>query len=541
MDNTSVLPRLWWALLAWLLLLPSGPVAAASGLVVQHIGDLSGTIAEAVAEDAVAAGVTIVPFSPRIDARATPIILSPQAAHLARDGKRLMGLRGVERRSIRQAYDAGQVILLLEASTHDIEELHVLVEEGVTYESTTDPIVLAYALRQENDIPTARVVTYPVGDDLDGEGFDEDELESQSEALEIVLEELTLQPAVGLAAALDTASWTDWASSPVQSFILTSTDRGTYNTPVEIYALHSCAQNKDYYLVNTGGSWTPTAARAESASKKARQIHSYEGGRRLTVDWQNNRDYCEGGHWVCKVLGVCDIGGDSRACRYDNYPLFYQVDIVPPSGPQVVQIHAAPAGDQGQSTSYTSGFSFSIGGGVDVSGSGSSGGFNAGVSWDNSVSTTVPALAIEAGNRGNQGTFTRYRYCTVGSKAQDCTSTIQMTAPQGDICQAYILGQPQQGQTPNGRLSNVAQTVNWQVDPATYTGSTFDITVTFEAALATSTSKLWDDFNPLQGPKGHCNPFGCSCGIDTDSSRPVKLSHTFKVPLPSKECRPPSG
>ena len=535
MDNTSVWPRLRWALLAWLLLLLSGPVAAANGLVVQHIGDLSGTIAEAIAEDAFAAGVTIVPFSPRIDARATPIILAPDKAFLARNGKRVLGLRRAERRAIRQAYDAGQVILLLDASTHDIEELHVLVEEGVTYESTTDPIVLAYALRQENDIPAARVVTHPVEDDFDGEGLDEEELEFQSQALEIVLEELTLPPAVGLA-ALDTASETDWGSSPVQSFILTSTDRGTYNTPVQIYALHSCAQNKDYYLVNTGGTWAPTEARFQSASWLSGTLNTGPN-RELIVDWQNNRSNCSGGSDVCRGIGCRN---DNRICRYMNYPLFYEVDIVPPSGPRVVQMNAAPAGDQGQSASYTSGFSFSIGGGVEVSGSGPSGGFNAGVTWDNSVSTTVPELAIEAGNRGNQGTFTRFRYCTAGSTAQDCRSTIQNL---GDgLCKEYIFGQPQQGQTPSGRLSNVVQTVNWQVDPATYTGATFDITVTFEAALATSTTKLWSDWSTaFARPPGHCNTFGCSCAIDTDSGRPVKLSHTFKVPLPSKQCSAPSG
>jgi hypothetical protein len=158
MVGASEFSRLAWAFLVGLLL-PSA--AAADGLVVQQIGDLSGTIAEAVAEDAVDAGVTIVPFSPRLDARDTPIILAPDKAFLARNGKRVLGLRPAERAAIRQAYDAGQVILLLDASTHDIEELHVLVEDGVTHESSTDPVVLAYALRQENEIATARVVTHP--------------------------------------------------------------------------------------------------------------------------------------------------------------------------------------------------------------------------------------------------------------------------------------------------------------------------------------------------------------------------------------------
>jgi hypothetical protein len=293
-----------------------------------------------------------------------------------------------------------------------------------------------------------------------------------------VIEELTLPPAVPEGDDAE-ASSANWGDSPIQVTIITSTSNGTYNTPIEVYALHSCQQNMDFYLVNTGGTWTPTEARYESASGGA--IRTDQSKKDLIVDWQRNRDSCTG--------GIDLVFNAKRICRYMNYPLSYQIDILPPSGPKVVQVNAAPAGDQGKSASYTSGFSFSIGGGVDVSGSGPSGGIQAGVAWDNSVSTTVPALAIEAGNTGNQGTFTRYRYCTVGDRPQDCRSNIQMTGASG-ACREFVVGDPQNGQTPNGRLSNIAQTVNWRVDPATYTGNTFDITVTFQVDLAESTSRL---------------------------------------------------
>ncbi len=200
-----------------------------------------------------------------------------------------------------------------------------------------------------------------------------------------------------------------------------------------------------------------------------------------------------------------------------------------------MQVNAAPAGDQGKSASYQSGFSFSIGGGVEVGGKGASGGLQAGVSWDNSVSTTVPPMAIEAGNVGNQGTFTRYRYCTIGNTLQDCFSANQMVGV-GGACRQFTVGDPQQGQTPNGRLSNVAQTVLWRVDPGTYSGSTFDITVTWKTEMATSTSKLWTVFGfPPLGPQGDCNAFGCDCGIDTKSELDT-VSHTFKVPFPPTTC-----
>ena len=172
----------WSPALAW------GPEATR----VQQIGELSSEVAEAVAAE-----VDVVPFSPKIDARTTPIIVAPGEAFVlqGRPGQ-VGGLSGAERKAIRQAYDAGQTILLLHASVHDIEALHVLVKEGVTHTSTTDPTVLAYALRQESDIPTVRVVhdlrpslraPGGIGPDFEDEG-------ALQRALDVIISELTHPP-----------------------------------------------------------------------------------------------------------------------------------------------------------------------------------------------------------------------------------------------------------------------------------------------------------------------------------------------------------
>src|SRR5262245_9714650 len=58
----------------------------------------------------------------------------------------------------------------------------------------------------------------------------------------------------------------------------------------------------------------------------------------------------------------------------------------------------------------------------------------AAVTWDNETSTTVPPLVINASIMGNQRTFTKYLYCTVGSTVGDCVSILQMTNPPGEIC-----------------------------------------------------------------------------------------------------------
>ena len=154
MAGTSRVRGVARSLVAWSVLLSPTVAWGAEATRVQQIGELSGEVAEAVAAE-----VNVVPFSPKIDARTTPIIVAPGEAfvHQGRPGQ-VGGLSGAERKAIRQAYDAGQTILLLHASVHDIEALHVLVKEGVTHQSTSDPAVLAYALRQESDIPTVRIV-----------------------------------------------------------------------------------------------------------------------------------------------------------------------------------------------------------------------------------------------------------------------------------------------------------------------------------------------------------------------------------------------
>jgi len=520
---------------AWLVLLSPTLAWGQEVTLVQQIGELSSEVA-----DAVAAEVGVVPFSPAIDARTTPIIVAPGEAFVLRGRPgQVGGLSRPERRALLQAYDAGQTILLLHGSVHDVEALHVLVEEGVTHTSSTDPTFLAYALRQESDIPTARIV-YNVGESLPAPVDIVPDFEDEGalqRALDVIISELTHPPVLAAAPRAPAAGSVDWKQNPVQSNIITVTDGGNYNTPVSIYALHSCRENKDYYLVDTGGTWTATEAAFQSASNNAGQMQLDSSGH-LILQWEKDDRYC--------TAGLDVANGDSRICQYTPYPLWYEVDIVPPAGPTVVQVNAAPAGDQGLSSSYTSGFSFSIGGGVNVDGEGPSGGPQVGVTWNNDVSTTVPPLVIKAGDTGPgtppQGTFTRYQYCTVGNTPENCTSNLQITGSQG-ACVNFIAGQPQNGQTPNGRLSNVAQTVNWQVDPTTYGGSTtFDVTVTWQMEIAASTAFFW--WGPFcakgegtcTGPTGSCNPFGCSCSMSLYTAPVVSKSLTFNVPFPSQKC-----
>jgi hypothetical protein len=315
MSQVSRVPGLVRSLVAWSLLLSPTLASGAEPTLVQRIGEVSGAVAEAVAAE-----VEVVPLSPEIDARTTPIIVAPRKSFVLEDRPgQVGGLRPAERRAIRQAYDAGQTILLLHASVHDIEALHVLVEEGVTHRSSSDPAVLAYALRQENDIPRARIVhalrpSLPapggIGPDFEDEG-------ALQRALDVIISELTQPPVLAAAPpTIGDAPSGNWSQSPVQSNILTVTSNGIYNTPIDIYVLHSCQQKKDYYLVDTGGDWTASQAAFSSASTEKNQIH-LQSDQTLQIDFEPGVEFCGAGFPVNRIFGVTN----ERICRYTPYPL----------------------------------------------------------------------------------------------------------------------------------------------------------------------------------------------------------------------------
>jgi len=507
--------------------------------VVQQIGELSGEVAEAVISE-----VGVVPFSPRIDARTTPILLASGKAFVLRGRPhRVGGLGRAEKRALRRAYEAGQTIMLLGASAHDVEALHVLLRDGAQIEATGgDLISLAYALRQENNLPMARTVSFILSSLRDDDPAAHDR--AFEAAIDVVVGELLHPPAVVSQPLPPTmvAGEVDWAGSPVQQTTFTSTSHGIYNTPVGVYALHACKADirtgifYDYYLVNTGGDWTATESKYQAASTLD-EIFS-DGPNRVTADW---KDFA----WNERPSNKCDGGFDAwrenavRICRYVHYPLSYEIELVPSDGPAVTQIRAIPRGNQGRSETYSSGFRWTLGVGANVSGQGPSGGVQAGVSWNNSVTTTVPPLAILAGDTKQQGAFTTYKYCTAGSTAE-CESSVQMLSA-GGLCRRGNVGHPQQGQTPDGRLTGVAQTALWQVNPDSYVGDTFDVEVSWKGNLATTTSRIWNGH--LQGdfgPDGYCNVFYCNCGIHTAPTSLVQV-YTFKIPIPSKVCKSPEG
>ena len=523
----------------------SGNAPSGGEVVVQQIGDFDGPAAQEVRSK-----LTVVPFSPDNDPTAHPLMISPgfgaaPESSNTRGSQAGYALTELEKDAIQLSYAAGQTLSLLSPSADDVAALHQLLEDGVAYTSTSDPIPLAYNIRDENRIPTSRVLVdiRPTPDSADDPGADD---RAYARAYDLLLSDLSRKP-LSIDEVTENVPSEPYPldESPVARIQLSSTTGGQYNTLVHIYAGHVCegplgASPFDFYVATAQGDWTPTEAHWESASALKNQITLEDDDETLSIDWQQSDEYCEAGIVVDKGIGG---GGDSRACRYVNYPLDYRVELVPPVETTSSQIFASPSADQGRSTTYSSSFSINIGTSVNISGKGASAGLQGGCTWSNSVSSTVPPMVVEAGNIGaEQGAYTEFMYCTKGKSAGACESAIGTSGTVG-ICNNLKVGPPENGQKTTGRLSEVETSARWDVqfDPDGYAPnqSSYNITVNWEVDLATSTSWLWggafDQFAGGQlGPDGSCNQFGCSCNIRSTTTNTVETSHTFAIPLPSR-------
>jgi len=511
---------------AWLLGTAACSAASKEDVTVRHIGHLNSSIALKILSR-----VHIVPFSLEHD---SPILLQ---------GKTMAGLHHKQKHELKATYRAGYSIVLLDATMGQIKALHGIIEEGVSYRSKDTGTVLAYALRRENFTPTATLLTsvdpsplQTPGGDPDPTGLLDQEL-ALSRVVDRTVAELTHIPHVSVPGPpRDPNGPVDWLSTPVQTITFAiNSPQGVYNTGINVFALFRCLDRTDHYAVTAQADWTATNAKWQGATSEPPNPTMTSDNGNLVINWQDNRTFCSSPCAFCLFQDVC---------RYINYPLSYELTIIPRVESAVVQLNAAPAATQGQQTTYASGLSFSIGGTVNVNGMGPGAGISAGATWSNTTQTTVPPLVVEVSNTGNQGVNWNFKYCTTGLEPDpgtDCTSHVQMVR---DVCQAQLGDDsgtnPQQGQTPVGKFTNAVQSAHWQTDSATRQGSTFDIEVGFQANIATTIAHLSDFWqqddprfpDPIQG----CNPSGCAC-VSVTTPNPVVKSFIFEIPFPSTKCQ----
>jgi hypothetical protein len=416
----------------------------------------------------------------------------------------------------------------------------------VSYRSPNAGLLEAYVLRKEANIPTTVLLHTVPRRPLGPSGVPDTDVRLD-QAAQVTVSELSHVPQVTAPAPQDPSQPIAWQDNPIQTSIIAQNNyMGVYNTSVKVYALHSCNDVTDHYAVTALADWTATHAQFQSASVDDGTMFLDSSGN-LVVDWQVEGDGQDASVTNCGAPPF-DFS-DQRMCRYVNYPKEYILDMTPPPTGMITQLNAAPAGSQGQATTYTSGFTFSVGGTVNVSGMGAGGGITANLTWTNTTSTTVPALMLGAGNRGNEGAFWTFTYCTMGDEKDpnpgtDCTPAVQTTSGCRNRLGDNSGKNPQQGQTPNGKFSNAVQSVHWEAGPDTRVGSTFDIAVTFQAIITTTTAHLSGVSNclpngrPCIDPDLGCTWDDCSC-VSEDVVTPQTTTVTFEVPFPSTQCQSP--
>ncbi len=470
--------------------------------------------------------------------QATPFSMQRDSPILAQ-GAALSQLQDSHKEHLEATYRAGHSIVLLDATTEHIAALHEVVGEGLATELKSAEVVLAYALRREQRIPRATLLLAvrpdpPLAGEPEATGPDDDE-RALRRSVDRVVNELAHQPNVGSEMPGDPNRQAIWQDNPLQTTTLANQTAGVYNTSISVYALHACNENTDHYVVTAESDWTATDAKFQSAGTELGDSSMYYDADKdlyVVANWTDDPD-----------LNYCSSGGAFRdnadICRYIDYPLQYELVMLPPGTGTVLQIDAAPPATQGRSATLQNGFSFGIAGSVNVSGKGPQAGLSAGATWSNIESTTVPPLQLEVGNQGNEGAFWTFKYCTDGEEPDehsDCTSHVQTTK---DVCRAQLGDfsgtNPQQGQTPSGKLSNSVQSVHWEQPTSGRTAGSFDIDVQFTPVIATTTANLWGPTGKDNANAG-CNGAGCDCVSTTTSAR-LTQSITFKVPYPSTVCQ----
>ncbi|MGI0035674.1 MAG: hypothetical protein ACRD98_07390 [Nitrososphaera sp.] len=505
--------------------------ASQENVTVRHIGRLDSVIAHSIRSQ-----VNLVRFTRRHD---SPILFQ---------GETMSRLKDRHKQELKATYQAGHTIVLLDATMQHIRALHGIIGEGVNYRSKDSGVVMAYALRRENHIPTATLLTNvhrsplrtPSGDP-DPTGLQDDEL-AFNRAADLTVTELRHMPKVSMPGPpQDPNQPNAWQDNPLQTTTFkVNGAQGVYNTAIDVYALHRCLDGTDHYTVTAEADWTATQAKWQGASSEEPDPTMFlDNNGNLVINWQDT--VTTDRLTYCTSPSLFD--GFDAVCRYINYPLSYDLTMVPRTEGTVTQIDAAPAATQGQQSTYTSGFSFNITGTVNVSAMGPGGGISAGATWSNTTSTTVPPLIVEVQNAGPpnvEGVDWTFEYCTTGLEPDpgtDCTNHVQMVK---DVCQAQLGDtdsgtNPQQGQTPVGKFSNAVQSAHWQTASDARVGSTFDIEVDFEARIGTTIAHLGRGSIAGPDPIAGCNASGCACVSDTQVD-PVSTSHTFEVPFPSTKC-----
>lgn len=438
-------------------------------------------------------------------------------------GSTVLTLTSAERSGLKATHEAGYTIVLLDASKAQVDELHEILGDGTSFTSGSDPTLLGYSARKENVFTDRQMVTPLSGIVKEDSAYDT--------AANMMVNDLLAKPGeitTVTSTAVQTRETTvNVADKPVSVHRISDPqpNNGAFNTTVKIYALYQCQKtsttgvgcsenpsNLDQYFITAEADWTPG-----SGWQSSDDLEPIGGGFQKVRSWEDGTDHCK--------------GDNNTACRYANYPRFYELEMEVPSAPSgtVFQADAAPSSTAGKTTTYTSGFTFNITGEVNISGDDS---LTASATWQNTTSTTTPPLTVDASNTDNEGAKWEFIYSPI---------TIEGKEGPDDDCEDELTD-PQNGQTPDGKFSNAVQTVVWTSCPTGSEG--FDVKVEFVAHLATTETLVWpvepdmsgfDDF--LGGGTCEDDFLGnfCDCKASNDEFDDTR-DFTYTIKSPSTDC-----
>jgi len=474
---------------------------------VRQIGELNSVLA-----DDIASQVNISPYEEGSD---SPVILQ---------GSTVLTLTSAERSGLKATHEAGYTIVLLDASKAQVDELHEILGEGTSFTSVSDPIFLGYSARRENVFTDRQMVTPLPGIVKEESAYDT--------ATNMMVDDLLAKPGeitTATSGAIQARGTTvNVAEKPVSVHRISDPqpNNGAFNTTVKIYGLYQCQKtsttgvgcsenpsNLDQYFITAEADWTPGSGWQSAGGDDVGNDGLYQS----VKTWRDGRDNCK--------------GDNNTACRYANYPRYYELEMEVPSAPSgtVFQADAAPTSTAGKTTTYTSGFTFNITGEVNISGDDS---LTASATWQNTTSTTTPPLTVDASNTDNEGAKWEFIYDP---------HTISGKEGPDDDCEDSLTD-PQNGQTPDGKFSNAVQTVVWTSCPTGSEG--FEVKVEFIAHLANTETLVWpvdpdmsgfDDFFGGGTCETHILGQFCDCKASNNEFDDTR-DFTYTIKSPSTDC-----
>ena len=160
-------------------------------------------------------------------------------------------------------------------------------------------------------------------------------------------------------------------------------------------------------------------------------------------------------------------------------------------------------------------------------------GISAGVTWNNTSSTTVPAVELDLGQTGNEGALWTFKYCTGGDEPDPGPIAPITCKRQIDVCRGQFgdaLVPIHNRSNAQGAFTDAVQTALWTAGPDTRVGSTFDIEVNVTRSFGYTTANLWGTVDHFSGRRCRLQSYNCDC-----------VSQTTAIPLTGRQLHFPAS